>query len=98
MKGPVCKLEVRGCLARNPRHKARFEFFYLTRSFWYVHLAFYSLPRNFLYFRTYAILELHLRVIWRNTCSSIIVSTHHPENVQLTTYESKRFFKDVTGC
>src|SRR6266568_3931082 len=30
MKCPVCKLEVRGCLARNPRHKAMFEFFYLT--------------------------------------------------------------------
>jgi len=48
--------------------------------------------RNFLYSCGRGILELHLRVIRCNSCSSIIVSTHHPENIQLITYQSKRFF------
>ena len=51
-------------------------------------------PQNFQHFPPHGILELHLRVIWCNTCSSIIVSTDYPKNVQLTTDESKRFFKD----
>src|SRR5947208_8232668 len=51
-------------------------------------------PQNFQHFPPHGILELHLRVIWCNTCSSIIVSTNYPKNVQLTTDESKRFFKD----
>jgi hypothetical protein len=42
-------------------------------------------PQNFLYSCGRGILELHLRVIRYNTCSSIIVSTHHSENVQLIT-------------
>src|SRR5438034_205899 len=46
-------------------------------------------PRNFVYFRSCGILELYLRVIRCNTCSSIIVSTHRSKNVQLITDESK---------
>src|SRR6266705_5598711 len=38
--------------------------------------------------------RIALRVIRCNTCSSIIVSPHHPENVQLITEESQYFFSD----
>src|SRR6266851_1659364 len=38
-------------------------------------------PQTFQHFPPHGILELHLRVIRCNTCSSIIVSPHHPENV-----------------
>jgi hypothetical protein len=51
-------------------------------------------PRIFLSFRPYGIREWHLRFIRCNTCSSIIVFTHHPENVQLIPDARKRFFSD----
>src|SRR5437660_4372991 len=38
--------------------------------------------------------RIALRVIRCNTCSSIIVSPHHLENVQLITEESQYFFSD----
>ena len=40
----------------------------------------------------------HLRVISCNTCSSIIVSTHHPENVQLITMKVSAFSKMSKKC
>jgi hypothetical protein len=50
---------------------------------------------NFLYACGHDRLESHLRVIRCNTYPSIIVSTHHPENAQLITSESKRFCSDA---
>jgi hypothetical protein len=38
--------------------------------------------------------RIALRVLRCNPCSSIIVSPHHPENVQLITEESQYFFSD----
>jgi hypothetical protein len=50
------------------------------------------LKHRILYSWGHGIRELHLRVIRWNTCSSVIVSTHPPGNVQLITNESKHFF------
>lgn len=51
----------------------------------------FSSSQNFLYACGHDILQLYLRVIRCNTYSSIIVSAHHPENVQIITYERKSF-------